>query len=195
MAFRNNKNREETFHIQDNVAKALCDWSPIHLEDVNQRDRWKRSDIIRNQNKQFSICEQTFRAICTNFDGASVFTKVTKTITLNWFFNGYLVMLLSQENQGIQALFSQKNNKDGAFNKSIVQAVIWEEICPKLVWRVDSVNNFQLSFRYNQRPNFCLISIRHFTMGNLRNHQFQCNEQKQKRSRPNCHEGSWTKTM
>lgn len=42
-------------------------------------------------------------------------------------------MLLSQENQGIQALFSQKNKKDGAFNKPIVQEVIWEEICPRLV--------------------------------------------------------------
>lgn len=87
--------------------------------------------------------------------------KVTKTISLNLFFKGYLVMLLSQENQGIQALFSQKNKKDGAFNKSIVQEVIWEEICPRLVWRVDRVNNLQLSFRYNERPNFCLISIRH----------------------------------
>lgn len=106
--------------------------------------------------------------------------KVNKTISLNLFFKGYLVMLLSQENQGIQALFSQKNKKDGAFNKSIVQEVIWEEICPRLVWRVDRVNNLQLSFRYNERPNFWLISIRHFTMGNLRNHQFQYNEQRQK---------------
>ena len=60
-------------------------------------------------------------------------TKVTKTISLNLFFKGYLVMLLSQENQGIQALFSQNNKKDGAFDKSIVQEVIWEENWPKLV--------------------------------------------------------------
>lgn len=42
-------------------------------------------------------------------------------------------MLLSQENQGIQALFSQNNKKDGAFDKSIVQEVIWEENWQKLV--------------------------------------------------------------
>ena len=89
-------------------------------------------------------------------------------------------MLLSQENQGIQALFSQNNKKDGAFDKSIVQEVIWEENWQKLVRRVDGVNNLQLSFRYNRRPNFCLISILHFTMGNFRNHQFQYNEQKPK---------------